>query len=100
PRAIEGGDASTLSAEATAAKRQEIAASLREKAAAKEGKEKLLGVLEILTYGTEAADLAQAEELASSWLGALQVVADDQLEDRKGDVLQVNNAVQYLVKFQ
>ncbi len=100
PRAIEGGDASTLSAEATAAKRKEIAASLREKAAAKEGKEKLLGVLEVLTYETEAADLRQAEELASSWLGALQAVADGELEGRKGDVLQVNNAVQYLVKFQ
>lgn len=99
PREVEGGQTSRMSPEATAAVRKETAEKLRQDAATKEGKEKLLRTLEVLCYEATPADVSKSEELAKAWLGALQAVPKDDLESKKGEVLQVNSAVQYLVKF-
>lgn len=99
PRVVEGGQGSLMSAEATAAARKEIAANIRQDAATKQGKDKLLRTLEVLCYESTPEDVRAAEELASGWLGALQAVPAGELEGKKGEVLQVNSAVQYLVKF-
>src|SRR4051812_32411256 len=49
-RAIEGGDASVMSPEATTAKRKQIAQGIREAAGRLEGKDKMLHLLESLCY--------------------------------------------------
>ena len=46
-----------------------------------------------------AAALAQATELANAFVAQIQAVPADKLESKKGEVLQVASALQYLVKF-
>lgn len=99
PRTIEGGDNGALSTEATKAKRHEIATSLREKAASLQGREKLLGLLESLTYEADPAALSTAKEMATADADAISKIPADQLESHKGQILQLHNALQYLTKF-
>lgn len=98
-RASEGGDTSTMSPEATAAKRKQIAASIREAAAKQQGKEQLLHLMESLTYDADPATITKVTDLATTWHASFKDLAPDKLADKKGEVLQVNNAVQYLVRF-
>ena len=98
-RAIDGGDTSVMSAEATAAKRAGIAASIRDKAAKTEGKEKLLHLLESLCYASDDAASKQATEMADAFLSEVKETPADKIESKKGDVMQLNNALQYLAKF-
>lgn len=94
PRPIDGGLDGQLSKEVTAKKRAEIAADIRKDAATKEGKEKMLRLMESLVYAEDAAAAAEAEELGNTWYEA--VVASP--EGKKGEVMQVNNALKYMVK--
>jgi hypothetical protein len=98
-RASEGGDTSTMSPEATAAKRKQIATSIREAAAKQQGKEQLLHFMESLTYDADPATITKVTDLATAWHASFKDLAPDKLADKKGDVLQVNKAVQYLVRF-
>jgi hypothetical protein len=98
-RASEGGDTSTMSPEATAAKRKQIAASIREAAAKQQGKEQLLHLMESLTYDADPATITKVTDLATAWHASFKDLAPDKLADKKGEVLQVNKAVQYLVRF-
>jgi Domain of Unknown Function (DUF1080) len=97
-RAIDGGDTSVMSAEATAAKRAEIAASIRDKAAKMEGKEKLLHLLESLCYTIEEGAKNEATAMADAFVSDVKATPADKIESRKGDVMQLNNALQYLAK--
>ena len=54
-RALDGGDTSVMSPEATQAKRQQIAQSIREDAAKKEGVEQMLRLLESLCYAPDSS---------------------------------------------
>ncbi len=98
-RAIDGGDTSVMSAEATTAKRAELAASIRDKAAKLDGKEKLLHLLESLVYANDDAAKKQATEMADAIVAEVQATAPDKIESKKGTVMQLNNALQYLAKF-
>jgi hypothetical protein len=98
-RASEGGDTSTMSPEATAAKRKQIATSIRDAAAKQQGKEQLLHLMESLTYEADPATITKVTDLATAWHASFKDLAPDKLADKKGDVLQVNKAVQYLVRF-
>lgn len=98
-RAIEGGDTSVMSEEATTAKRAEIAKGIREKAAKLEGKEKMLGLLESLCYQQDSAALDESTKLASEYVASIKAVPADKIESKKGEVLQVHNALQYMKKF-
>lgn len=98
-RASEGGDTSTMSPEATAAKRKQIAASIRDAAAKQQGKEQLLHFMESLTYDADPATITKVTDLATAWHASFKDLAPDKLADKKGEVLQVNKAVQYLVRF-
>lgn len=95
-RAAEGGEYSRMSEEATAAKRAEIAKSIRDDAAKLEGKNKMLRLLESLCYQenkeAEKAGLAMVDAFASE----VKAVPADKLESRKGDILQVAKALRYL----
>jgi hypothetical protein len=98
-RAIEGGDTSVMSPEATTAKRAVIAKDIRDAAAKLTGKDKLLHLLESLCYEKDAAAMKQATEMADSFVSNLKQTAPDKMEAKKGDVMQIGNALQYLAKF-
>ena len=93
-RPVDGGTDGKLSVEATMAKRAEIAADLRKDAATKKGKEKLLRLLESLCYEVDDEAVSVAEEEGEAFMAEVKAKP----EGRKGDVIQVNNAVKYLVK--
>ena len=98
-RAIDGGDTSVMSVEATAAKRAEIARGIREAAAKLEGQEKLLHLLESLCYAQDEGAKKVSTEMADAFVAELKATPADQLESKKGAVLQLNSALQYLAKF-
>ncbi|MFZ4767167.1 MAG: DUF1080 domain-containing protein, partial [Roseimicrobium sp.] len=64
-----------------------------------EGRDKMLHLLESLCYEQDAAALAQATELANAFVASVQSVPADKLETKKGEVMQVASALQYLAKF-
>ncbi len=94
PRPIDGGTDGQLSPEATAAKRAEIAAEIREDAETKSGKDKMLRLMESLVYAHDDAAQAEAEALGEAWYDAVAAAPDG----KKGEVMQVNNALKYMVK--
>lgn len=98
-RAIEGGDTSVMSAEATAAKRATIAKGLRAEAAKLQGREKLLHLLESLCYTIDEAAKSEAASLADVFVSDVKATTADKIESRKGDVMQLHNALQYLAKW-
>lgn len=98
-RAIDGGDTSHMSEAQTAAKRAEIAKSIRDDAASKQGNDKMLRLLESLCYESNAEALSAGTELATQFAADMKAVPADQLESKKGEIMRVNAAFQYLTKF-
>ncbi|MBV6501188.1 MAG: hypothetical protein CJBNEKGG_03693 [Prosthecobacter sp.] len=98
-RAIEGGDTSLMSEQATAAKRAGIAKELRSDAARLEGDARMYRLLESLCYADDAQARAEGEKLAASFAQAVQATPADKLESRKNEVLQFQKAMGYLAKF-
>lgn len=98
-RAIEGGDTSVMSPEATAAKRHQIAQGIIEEASKLEGKDKMLHLLESLTYKSNEQVVKQASSLLETFVASVKETPADKIEAKKGEITQVNNALQYLLKF-
>jgi len=98
-RPAEGGDGSHLSPEATAAQRKAIAAGIRAGADGLPGRDQMLHLMESLTYEADAATTTKVGELASTWWKSITETPASQLEARKGEIMQVHNAVKYLVRF-
>lgn len=98
-RSVEGGTNGFLTPEATTAKRNEIAKGIREKAAKATGNEQLFLQLESLAYEAEAATVKSADQLAADFVKAVKAVPADKLESKKGEVMQLNRAYEYLIKF-
>ena len=98
-RSIDGGDTSVMSAEVTAAKRAAIAGGIRDNAAKCAGQEKLLLLLESLCYANDGGAMKQATEMTDAFASEVKATPADKIESKKGDVLQINNALQYLAKF-
>jgi hypothetical protein len=88
-----------MSEAATAKKKEEIARGLREDAANKTGKDQALKLMESLCYSPDAGAAAKSTAWVDGWLADLKALPTDRLEEKKGEVMQVNNAIQYLVKF-
>ena len=95
-RASEGGDVSQMSPEATAAKRQTIAAGIRAEASKKDGPAKMLGLMESLCYAPDAETLAQASKMAAEFLASVSGLSGDRLEAKQGAIRQVQDALHYL----
>lgn len=93
-RPVDGGTDGKLSPEATSKKRAEIAAKIRKDASTKKGKDKLLRLMESLYYQENADAHAEAEKLGEQFVNDVS----EKPEGRKGDVMQLNNAVKFLVK--
>lgn len=98
-RASEGGDVSHMSEEATAAKRASIAAGLRADAAQQQGNGKMLKLMESLVYAPDAAALADSTKLSADFLTSVKDLGGDKLEQQKGAIRQVHEALKYLSKF-
>ena len=98
PRATQSGTNGYLTKEATMAKRAEIAAGVREDAAKLEGKAKMLKLWESITYQENADALSEATTIADQIIADIKSVPADKIESRKGEVNQLNNATNYLIK--
>ncbi len=98
-RAIEGGDASVMSEEATAAKRAETAKKLRDEAASLQGQARTLRLMESLVYEQDKATLEEADKLVNDYAASVKELNAEQVEAKKGEILQFNRALQYLKKF-
>ena len=93
-RAVDGGTDGKISPEAASKKRAEIAAKIRKDASTKKGKDKLLRLMESLYYQENAEAHAEAEKLGEQFVNEVS----EKPEGRKGDIMQLNNAVKFLVK--
>lgn len=102
PRTVEGGTEGYLTAEATTAKRREIASGLRAEAATVKGKSpaEMLRLAESLVYEKDSATLASVEAMAGRYVGEVAALAADQQDRRKEEILSVLRAFKYLAKFQ
>ena len=95
-RPIEGGTDGKLSFESTIAKRAETAANIRKDAATRKGKDKLLRLMESLCYQEDAGTIIIVDKLRKEFIRKVQTNPNG----REDDILQINNAVKYLVKHQ
>ena len=98
-RAIEGGEYSKMSEEATAKKRAEIAKTIRGDAAKLSGNAKALRLLESLCY--EANADAEKASLATLTAFAAEAKAADaaKQEKQKGEIMNVAKALRYMTHF-
>ena len=101
PRAIEGGTDGALTAEATTAKRKEIAASIRSDAAKLSGKptDHMLRLAESLIYEKDAATYQQVQQMAERYTAGLKSAPAATLENQKDEIQQVTRAFRYLARF-
>lgn len=102
PRAVEGGTDGPLTIEATMAKRKQIAASIRNDAAqmsADNPVQKMLRVMESLTYEKDDGTIQQVEEMASRYVASLKSLPADQIGAKKDEVKRINSAFKYLARF-
>lgn len=99
PRAVDGGDMGALSPEAATAKKKEIAATLRKAAAPKQGLPKLLGLMESLCYDQDAPTAKEVDEMTTAWLAAVKQTPAASIETKKNEVMQMKNAVDYVVRW-
>lgn len=95
-RAIEGGEYSRMSEEATAAKRAETAKNIREDAAKLEGNAKMLRLLESTCYEMNGDAQEAGLAMVGDFAAAVKATPQDKLEAKKGEILQVTKALRYL----
>jgi hypothetical protein len=98
-RALDGGDTSVMRPEATTAKRKEIASGIRAAAAKLEGADKMLHLLESLCYEQDEATMKEAFGIADAFADSVKDLPSAKLESRKGEIIKVDSALQYLTKF-
>lgn len=95
-RAVEGGEYSRMSEEATAAKRAEIAKSIREDAARLEGNARMLRLLESTCYEENAEAQKAGLAMVKDFAEAAKATPAEKLDSKKGEILQVTKALRYL----
>ena len=101
-RAVEGGTDGPLSAEATLAKRKELAATIRQSAAKLKNPAdplpELLRLAESLVYEADAATAQKVEQMATQYLDSVKKLPADKMGSKKDDVKRLNSALQYCTK--
>jgi len=100
PREPETGIHGPLSAEETAAKRKEIAAMVRAKAAGlpANSQEQMLRCAESLVYDKEEATFQKVEAMAAQYATGIEQLPADKLAGKKEEVKATLRAFQYLAK--
>jgi len=101
PRSVEGGTDGILTAEATTAKRKEIATAIRSDAAKLKGNStvEMLRLAESLVYEKDPTAQEQVEQMANRYADGLKPLSPDQLEGRKDEIPTVMRAFRYLAKW-
>lgn len=103
PRSTEGGTDGPLSLAATTAKRQEIAAGIRQDAASLKNPSnplpQLLRLMESLVYETDAPTTREVEALAKQYVEATQGLPAAELSGKKDEVKNLAGAFSYLTRF-
>ena len=103
PRAVEGGTDGPLTAEATQAKRKEIAAAIREESAKLKDPAnpipELLRLLESLGYDKDEPTISKAEQMAGQYLESVKQLPADKIGSKKDEVKRLYGAIQYLSRF-
>jgi prepilin-type processing-associated H-X9-DG protein len=102
PRAIEGGTDGWLTAEATMAKRKQIAADIRQDAGkladpANPGPQ-LLRLIESLVYDRDDATVQKVEQMTSAFVQQVKQLPADQTGARKDEAKHLKTAFDYLAK--
>ncbi len=98
-RAVDGGDMGVMEPEAATAKKLEIAKTIREDAAKLEGLAKFRRQMESLCYEQHPATIKEVQTGLSAWISSIQKIPAPQLEDKKGEILQMRDAVKYVTQF-
>ena len=98
-RAIIDGSNGFLTAEATTAKRAEIAAGIRADAAKLTGTAQMLRFAESLVYENDANTSAMVNGFASTYVARLKTLTGPALEAKKDEAKSVLRALVYLAKF-
>jgi hypothetical protein len=103
PRAVEGGTDGYLTTAATQAKRQEIAASIRQHAAqlatTTDPLPALYLWLESLEYEQNPAALQHAEQGAERYVASLKALSPERLAAKKDEVRRLRDVFNFLVRF-
>lgn len=101
-RVSEGGTDGWLSTEATMAKRQEIAATIRadadKLADPANPRPQMLRLFESLVYDKDAATLTRAQQMATDYAAALKATPTDQLPGKRDEVRQMRDIFRYLAR--
>jgi hypothetical protein len=102
-RAIEGGTDGYLTTEATQAKRQEIAASIRQDAEKLKNPSnpvpEMLRLAESLVYDNDADTVQRAQQLAGQYWAELEQLPPDKLAAKKDEVKHLRDVCKYLAHF-
>jgi len=102
-RAIEGGTDGYLSTEATMAKRQEIAAMIRQDAEKLKDPSnpvpEMLRLAESLVYDNDADTVKRAQQLAGQYWADLLQLPPDKLAAKKDEVKHLRDICKYLARF-
>ncbi len=99
PRALDGGDMGAMLPADAAAKKVELAKCLRKDAAKRHGQDQLLRLMESLCYDPDPATTQSASAGVTSWLAAVKATPATAVEDKKTEVLEMLEALRYLVHF-
>jgi hypothetical protein len=103
-RAVEGGTDGPLSTEATAAKRKEIAATVRQDAAKLKDPAnplpEMYRLMESLVYEKDEATAQKALATAEKFFAGVKALPADKIGSKKDDVKRLGAALQYLTKFE
>jgi hypothetical protein len=98
-RAVDGGDMGAMSHEATTAKKMEIAKIIRNDAAKLQGLAKLRRSMESLCYDLDASTVKEVEGGIATWITSIKQTPAGGMEAKKGEIMQMRDAVQYLMHF-
>lgn len=98
-RAVDGGDMGAMSPAAATAKKLEIAKGIRADAAKLQGLPKLRRSMESLCYDQDPATLKQVEDGITAWITTTLKTPAGQMEAQKGEIMQMREAVNYLMQF-
>lgn len=99
PRPVDGGTDGRLDPEVALGKRAEIAQDLREKAKSLTGYKKAFMLMDSQLYQVDPASWQEAEQLAEIFARKSLELSDEQIRQRKGDIIRMYRMIRHLRKF-
>jgi hypothetical protein len=103
PRPTQGGTDGYLTAEATQAKRKEIAASIRADAAKMQNpanpQPQMLRLMESLVYEKDETTMRQVEQMNTEYVAALKQLPAVKMQAKRGEITQMRDTFRYLTRW-